>query len=557
MREDTASALLLRGAVCAALACGCNGSIVGTAGEQPSVTEPGPTATPMDRPTDPACALPEPGRAPLRRLTPVEYDHTVRDLLSDSSAPGTRLLTADSGEDNADVRTVGSLLAEQYFTAAAELAKQAVSTNAGLLACDSATLGEEACATQIIDQLGARAYRRPLPEANRQHLLATYQKARAELDYRDSLEVVLATMLQASRFLYRIETSATVGVQRLDGYSLASRLSYLFLETLPDEQLLGAAASGALDSDAGVLEQATRLLADPRASQLYRRFFERYLELSHLPDMVKDASVFPHWRPELPALFAQETYGFIDSVMASDGSFRTLLAGSYTLLNQPLAELYGVSGPVGDAFVRVDLDPSRAVGLLTHGSVLASHSKANATSPVHRGMFVQASLLCGTVPPPPDDVEIVAPDPDPTLTTRQRFTVHRENPVCAACHRLLDSVGLAFEHYDGLGRYRETENGLTIDASGELWGSDVDGAFVGPRELAEKLVTSPQVLACFGKHWLRLAQGRRETAEDHCSEARLNAAFNRESSDVRQLALALTQTDAFLYRRFDAPGAAL
>ena len=535
--------------LCALLASGCTGSI---SGQDPSSTDtdPGPDVAPQDRPSDPACALPEPGRAPLRRLTRVEYDYTVRDLLGDTSAPGTRLLDADTGDDNADVRTVGPLLAEQYFTAAEEIAKQAVSASAGALACDATTLGEAACATQIIDTLGARAYRRPLPDANRAHLLATYQKARAVLDYRESLEVVIATMLQASRFLYRIETSAGTGVQRLDGHSLASRLSYLFLQTMPDEPLSAAAVSGKLDTAAGVLEEAKRLAADPRAAGLYGRFFERYLELEHLPEMVKDTSVFPSFTPELPALLAQETQSFIDSVMSTDGSFRTLLTGSYTMLNKPLAEFYGLSAPATDGFTRVELDPARGVGLLTQGSVLAIHSKVDATSPVHRGMFIQASLLCGTVPPPPANVEIVAPDPDPTLTTRQRFAVHRENPVCAGCHRLLDAVGLAFEHYDGLGRYRETENGLPIDASGDLYGSDVDGAFVGPRELGEKLANSPQVLGCFANHWFRLSQGRRETAEDHCSVLRLSEAFTTANLDVRQLALALTQTDAFLYRRF-------
>ena len=537
----------------ALLALGCTAKIDGNAPGSTAIHAPDPSMPgPESRPADPACAMPEPGRAPLRRLTREEYDYTVRDLLGDTSAPGTRVLTADSGEDNADVRTVGPLLAEQYFSAAEEIATQALAANMGPLACDAVALGEPTCAAQIIETLGARAYRRPLPEANRAHLLATYEKARAALDYRESLEVVITTMLQASRFLYRIETSAQPGVQRLDAYSLASRLSYLFLQTMPDQPLMDAAASGKLDSDAGVLEQATRLAADPRAAQLYARFFERYLELEHLTDMVKDSVVYPEWNAELPALFAAETRSFVDSVIQSDGSFRTLLAGSYTMVNQPLAAFYGLASPAGDAFARVELGPTRGVGLLTHGSVLATHSKANATSPVHRGMFVQASLLCGTVPPPPDDLEIVAPDPDPSLTTRQRFTVHRENPACNSCHRLLDSVGLAFEHYDGVGRYRETENGLTIDASGELYGSDVDGPFVGPRELAEKLVTSPQVLGCFAKHWFRMAQGRRETELDHCSEARLGEAFNAAQMDVRKLALALTQTDAFLYRRFDA-----
>jgi hypothetical protein len=556
-RQLTLSALALGVGICAALGAGCTGNISGNdPGSTPPTTDPGPGTGPADRPADPACALPEPGRTPLRRLTRVEYDYTVRDLLGDTSAPGTRLLTADSAEDNADVRTVGPLLAEQYFSAAEEIATKVVTAGAGALACDAATLGEEACATQLIDSLGARAYRRPLPDANRTHLLATYQKARAALDYKESLEVVIATLLQASRFLYRIETSVGTGVQRLDGYALASRLSYLFLQTMPDETLWTAAAGGKLDTDAGVLEEAKRLAADPRASGLYPRFFERYLELEHLKDMVKDTMIFPTFTPELPALLGQETQSFIDSVMATDGSFRTLLTGSYTMVNGPLAAFYGLTPPAGDAFVRVELDPSRAVGLLTQPSVLAIHSKVDSTSPVHRGMFIQASLLCGTVPPPPANVEIVAPDPDPSLTTRQRFTVHRENPLCNGCHRLLDAVGLAFEHYDALGRYRDTENGLAIDDSGELYGSDVDGPFVGPRQLGEKLAQSPQVLECFAKHWFRLSQGRRETPEDHCSVLRLNEAFNASNQDVRQLALALTQTDAFLYRRFGEPAPA-
>ncbi len=531
----------------------CTANIVGddTGAPTPTLSTPDmPQSGGEPRPADPACISPLPGRAPLRRLTRTEYDHTVRDLLGDTSEPGKRLLGADSAEDNADVRTVGPLLAEQYFGAAEELAAKAVSAASGPLACDTTSLGETACAAKIIDTVGARAFRRPLPEANRTHLLATYQKARAALDYQTSLEVVLATVLQSSRFLYRIETSDRPGVQRLDGHSLASRLSYLFLETMPDAELTAAAASGKLDTDAGVLEEAQLLAKDARAADLYGRFFTRYLELEHLSEMLKDPLVYPEFTAELPTLMAQETRGFIDSVMASDGSFRTLLTASYTLLNPQLAAFYGVNASSGSGFTRVELDPAKSAGLLTQASVLSIHSKVDATSPVHRGMFLQASLLCGTVPPPPVNVKIVAPEPDPSLTTRQRFSVHRENPVCAGCHRLLDAAGLAFENYDGMGRYRETENGLPIDASGELNGSDVDGAFVGPRELAEKLVSSAQVRGCFAKHWFRLSQGRRETPDDHCSVVRLSEAFDRSNLDVRQLALALTQTDAFLYRQF-------
>jgi hypothetical protein len=535
------------------LALGCTGELAG-----PSPPLPGGapvTADPMPL-GDPACATPQPGRSPLRRLTRDEYDRTLTDLLDDTTGPGARLLTADAAHDNADVRTVGPLLAEQYFIAAEEIAKRAVTARGGALACDAAALGEAACAAQIIEVLGARAYRRPLPQADRAHWQGVFDKARLQLDYTESLEVVVAAMLQAPRFLYRIETAASPGVQRLDGYSLASRLSYLFWGTLPDESLLAAAAAGTLDSDAGVLAEAQRLLSDGRASQFYASFFDRFLELEQLNEVVKDAQLFPSFTPEIPELLREETRQFVSSVMATDGGFHSLLTANYSMLNPALAGFYGVTAAPGSGFARVELDPLKSSGLLTHGSLLATHAKPHETSPIHRGMFVQASLLCGTVPPPPDDLEVVAPDPDPTLTTRQRFSEHRANPACAGCHQLLDPIGLAFEHYDAVGRYRETENGLPIDASGELFSTDVDGHFNGPRELAEKLLGSAQVTACFSNHWFRFAQARREAPEDHCSIAKLTSAFTASSLDTRQLALALTQTDAFLYKQFDDPGAA-
>ncbi len=497
-----------------------------------------------------ACATPQPGRSPLRRLTRTEYDRTVKDLLGDETAPGARLLTADAGEDNTDVRTVGPLLAEQYFKAAEDVAMRAIES-AAVLQCDTASVGELACAERIIDTFGGKAYRRPLPAADRARLLATYTKARAVLNYEESLEVVVTSMLQASRFLYRIEPSAAPGIHRLDGYSLATRLSYLFWGTTPDESLLSAAAAGKLDTDAGVLEQANVMAMDARASDFYASFFDRFLQLDSLSGLTKDVKLFPEFTAEMPQLFREETHAFIGGVMASDGSLRSLLTASHTMLNEPLARFYGVTPAAGSGFARVELDPARSAGLLTHASVLATHAKPHETSPVHRGMFVQASLLCGTVPPPPDDLDITAPDPDPSLTTRERFAEHRANPACAGCHRLLDVVGFGFEHYDAVGRYRELENGLPIDDSGELVATDVDGTFKGPRELGEKLAQSAQVQACFANHWFRFAQGRRETPQDQCSLARLTHDFAAASLDTRQLVLALTQTDAFLYKEFE------
>jgi len=180
---------------------------------------------------------------------------------------------------------------------------------------------------------------------------------------------------------------------------------------------------------------------------------------------------------------------------------------------------------------------------------LAVHSKPNQSSPVHRGRFVREQLLCTTPQPPPANLEIRPPALDPRKTTRQRFSEHTTDAFCAICHKMLDPIGFGFEHYDGIGRWRDTESGLPVDAHGALTGTDVDGDFDGVPALAQRLARSSDVSACYATQWFRFGYGRGETTDDACTLAQLSGALTAAKGDVRELIVALTQTEGFRFRR--------
>jgi hypothetical protein len=217
-----------------------------------------------------------------------------------------------------------------------------------------------------------------------------------------------------------------------------------------------------------------------------------------------------------------------------------------------LLKLYGATASSA-ADGTTALDPSQRAGLLTQAAFLSAHAHANQTSPVHRGLAVRKNLLCTDLPDPPANVNNNPPAPDPNATTRQRFEQHRTDPSCAGCHQLLDPIGVGFENYDAIGAYRTQENGLAVDARGEVFGADAtSGPFVGAIELAQRLSTSAQVRACVQKQWFRFALGRLEGADDACSLASVDRAFTAGDFNVKSLLLALVTSDAFRYRR-EAP----
>jgi hypothetical protein len=497
------------------------------------------------------CGERSPGASPIRRLTAWEYDATIADLLGDDSHPSEGFpQEGGSGFDNnADVSSVTWLMANKYMLAAEAIAERAVADLPGLLSCDAATDG---CVEGWIESFGPRAWRRPLTPDELASLVALYEGNLAAYDTSAAVSLTLQAMLQSPYFLYRVELgvpgeSGEAAVP-LDDWEMASRLSYFLWGSMPDEALFSAAASGALSSRDEIEAQARRMLDDPRARRMVSHFYEQWLGYHELDFVDKDTAMFAGWTPEIAQRQRAEAEAFLDHVMFDDdATLQTLLTAPYTFADAELASWYGLPAP--DATGKVTSDDIELSGILSLGGVLSVHSKTNSTNPIGRGLFVREQLLCTIPPPPPDDVDIVPPTPDPNATTREQYEQHREDPACAGCHVLFDPVGFGFEHYDATGRWRTTENGFDIDASGELAATDVDGDFVGARELGERLAGSEQVAGCVARQWFRFAYGRSESEElDACNLETIDAAFAESGHDMRELLVALTQTDAFLFR---------
>jgi hypothetical protein len=505
-----------------------------------------------------ACANRDPGPSPVRRLTHFEYDNTIRDLLGDDSAPSSAFPpdeTALGFNNNAEVLSVTDILAQAYLDAAEGIAGRAVAnpTLMGQIApCGGGDM--TACGRSFIQTFGRRAWRRPLTQAESDRLAALFADAMSD-GYPAAVQAVMEVMLQSPQFLYRVElgqpAAARPGWMKLTSWEIASRLSFLVWASGPDEALLDAAAADKLSTAADVQAQARRMLSDARAHAVLTDFHRQWLMLDQLAQVEKDQTIYPMWNRQLPQLMQTEVSAFVDSIMWNgDGKVSTLLTAPYTFANASLAAFYGLSGPQGDAFERVALDPAQRSGILTQGAFLVTEAKANQTSPVLRGKFVRQQLFCTPPPPPPPNLQIRPPSLDPRLTTRERFAEHAQNPFCASCHKLMDPIGLAFENFDGVGRWRDSEGGQPIDASGELIETDVDGTFVGPVALAQRLAISDDVQSCVVTQWFRYGYGRAEVPDaDACSLATLNQAFTAAGGNVRELLVALTQTDAFMYRR--------
>jgi hypothetical protein len=503
-----------------------------------------------------ACATPSPGAAPLRRLTQSQYDNTVRDLLGDTTHPASGFPPdPTNGEfSNATSLTVSPLLAQGYQTAAEALAATAIANKASLLPCDpKAAAGEDACAKQFVEKLGRRAYRRPLTPDEVTALVALYAANKQGGTFDEGIQAVVEAMLQSAPFIYRVEFGAIDKAQGnvvpLTAYEMASRLSYFLWNSMPDDALFTAADQNALATPEQITAQARRMIADPKAHDTTKDFFDQWLKLKSLANVSKDAATYADWNDGLRSSMLAETRAFLDWVMwGSDGKVDTLLTSSVSFVDANTAKLYGVPAPQGSGLAKVTLDPSQRAGILTQPSILTIIAKPNQSSPVLRGKFVRERFLCQPLPPPPPDLVIVPPEVKPGATTRQRFAEHDKNPMCAGCHKMMDPIGFGFEHYDGVGKWRTVDQNLPVDATGALSDSDVDGAFDGAPALAAKLAQSKWVKDCIATEWFRYAFGRGETADDKCSLTAAKGSFSGAQYDMRELLVALTVTDAFRYR---------
>ncbi len=524
----------------ALLVVGCVGEI----GDAPA--GPGPTVDTsqslcaLEGPNPPPNAAP----SPVRRLTREEYNNSVRDLF-DAEPSGE--LPSDERLDiyyTNSTALLGDLDVARYAQAAESVAEAAT-----WQPCDDTTADEAACSRQILERLGRRVFRRPLTPAEVDvYVYGPLSVGMQDGDLESGVRLVIEAMLQSPHFLYHVElTPQAAGgdAVQLSPYEVASRLSYSLWASTPDDPLLAAADDGRLSDVEGLRAEAERLLADPRAERGLSSFVLQWLGLTEFELLEKDDALFT---PELRQAMVQETASFASYVVLRDNSrLETLLTAPYTLPEGPMFDFYGVT-PGDDPSEPTQLDPSQRAGLLTQPSVLASHAQANQSSPVRRGKMIREALMCQPLPAPPPNIPPLPP-PDPDLTTREILEEHRKNEACAGCHAQIDPPGLAFEHYDELGRYRDTENGKPIDSTGELTDSDVAGPFEDGLELAGMLAESDEVGACVVRQYFRFALGRIEGHQDACSLVDSEEAFFGTQKNVKELLIAVITSDAFRYGR--------
>ncbi|HEX6765011.1 MAG TPA: DUF1592 domain-containing protein [Polyangiaceae bacterium] len=510
--------------------------------------------------TDLSCPNEPLSPAPLRRLTRFEYQNAVSDVFG-SELPFDDLFPRDEvalGFDNqAGTLSTTDLHVQGYLEAATSIAEWVAADPARV--ADVSGCGDESpeCLRALADALGRRLMRRPLTEPELDAYLEAAGDATTPEGFSEGTVRTVATLLQNPEFLYRFERTAsetpdeTANERFASPWVLASRLSFLMWGSVPDQALLDAAASGTLATRADVEREARRLVLDERAKRGILHFYLQWLKLADYAEVEKDRVLFTRWDDELHEELGRETTRFLEAILwEDDARFETLMTAPYTFADAVLADFYDlpVDNPDETELVRKDFGPGvPRAGLLTQASILSTQAKANQTDPIHRGKFIRTQFFCTEPPPPPPDLVVSPPVLNPRKTTRERFAEHRTDDNCAGCHDLLDPVGLIFEHYDAIGRYRETENGTPVDATGYLSDTDVTGTIDGVPELAVRLTESAQVKSCMVKQWFRFTFGRGETDADACTLDRLETVFDKTHGDMRELLVALTQTDPFMH----------
>jgi len=333
-------------------------------------------------------------------------------------------------------------------------------------------------ARRVLREFAARAYRRPASGAQVDTLARVFASERdAGRSFEESIRTALSAALVSPNFLFRSVAHPDAGNPEarytLDGYELASRVSYFLWSSAPDDELLAKAADGSLVSDAALAAQVARLLKDTRAAAFVENFSGQWLQLRALESHNVDAAQFPEYDERLRADMVHEAKLFFADIIASDRSVLDLVDSRDTFLNARLAAHYGVPGVSGDELRKVSLPPeSPRGGVLTMGAVLTLTSYPTRTSPVKRGLFVLDQVLGAPPPPPPADVPPLeqAANVAPSATTREKLAAHLTVASCAACHNRLDPLGLSFEHFDAVGKWRDSEQGRPIDACGSLPG---------------------------------------------------------------------------------------
>lgn len=484
----------------------------------------------------------------LRLLTRDEYNRSINDIFRlDADYRGSIPIEQKvlGFRNNSQFALVSSDHAAGYDKTAKQLAKQIVGVEwSRLMNCplsDGAS-----CAEQFVRSFGPKIWRRALLEAEIQALLRVHQVG-SDISLTAAMELVVRGLLSSPHFLYRSETGQD---GKLTAYEMASALAYFFWGTTPDEELHRLAASDELREETTLLGQAQRLLQDNRAKEGMKAFADAWLNYSAVLSVNKDSSRYPAFDYAIRSGMARETEDFIDYlVRQKKADFTELFVADYSFGDQRLAHFYQAQlNPEGN-LPKISFPGQPRLGLLGHGSILATLAYATETGPIQRGKFVREHILCDMLMPPPPDLMIMVPAPKEGATTRERFAAHTAVAACRGCHVKIDGVGFSLEDFDAVGLYRTIDSGKPVDASGQVFALDGKNVDInGGRELSLALATSKRAKQCFVVQTWRMAQGRLESADDVCGVRALANTFIEQNMSMAQLLIHLITDPSYQQR---------
>jgi hypothetical protein len=417
-------------------------------------------------------------------------------------------------------------------------------------AVPSAQLTKEKAAEKVIRQFAGRAYRRPVRDGEVARLMKLWNAADRDGEpFERSIYLTLQAVLVSPHFLFRVETAPQAaaakegGVENLNEYALASRLSYFLWSSMPDEELFALAAKGQLREMLD--EQVRRMLKDAKSAALVENFAGQWLQLRMLQIAAPDPKRFPDWDEPLREAMIKETELFFTAIVQENRSLMDFVDAKFTFVNERLAKHYGLKDVRGEQFRRIELAGVQRGGLLSQASILTITSHPHRTSPVLRGKWVLENLLDAPPPPPPPDVPQLAEGDQAELkgTLKQRLEQHRANPACASCHDRLDPIGFGLENYDAIGAWRTKEGENPIDSTGTLPGGH---QINGPGDLKKYLTQRPDVFCrCVAEKMLTYALGRGLEPYDRCAVDDVMTALRRNNYRFSTLVTAIAHTDAF------------
>jgi hypothetical protein len=350
--------------------------------------------------------------------------------------------------------------------------------------------------------------------------------------------------------LFKVERdppNATAGeIYPISDLELATRLAYFLWSSMPDDELLRLAQIGALRQPGVMEKQVRRMLADPRSRSLAENFAGQWLQIRNLKSVAIDPKTFPNFDESLRTAMMEETTQFFGHIVRNDRPIFELIDGTYSFVNEQLAKHYGIPGVTGPEFRRVDLTGTQRAGVLTHAAILTVTSNPTRTSPVKRGKFIIENVLGATIPPPPPDVPDLDDGHELKGTLRQRLEQHRANPNCASCHDRMDPLGLAFEHFDGIGAWREKDGNQPIDSSGIL----PDGRKIkDANDLRGILKEKPEAFRrCMAEKLLTYALGRGLDFKDRCAVDDIVKQTTAGQDRFTSLVMAIVNSDPFQKR---------